>query len=120
MKLHLSDREKAKLGKSELHVEISQISYQPFTLSQQLDLELKKAKKEADLAGQTFNERATRYKYWRYHLLAGSPDPSYKLTVTGKKASETIVQRSQDMTSFYRLVDSAVMNMGTYQTLPIV
>ncbi|MGZ1176139.1 YfhO family protein [Lactobacillus delbrueckii subsp. bulgaricus] len=118
LKLHLSDKEKAKLGKSELHVEISQISYQPFTLSQQLDLELKKAKQEADLAGQTLNERATRYKYWRYHLLAGSPDPSYKLTVTGKKASETIVQRSQDMTSFYRLVDSAVMNMGTYQTLP--
>ena len=94
------------------------MSYQPLALSQQLDLELKKAKQQADLTGKAFNQTQTKYKYWRYHLLAGSPDPSYKLSVSTKKTTETLAQPSQEMTSFFRLVDGGTLNLGSYQTLP--
>ena len=116
--IKLSKKALAKLGKCELHVELSQVSYQPLALSQQLDLELKKAKQQADLTGKAFNQTQTKYKYWRYHLLAGSPDPSYKLSVSTKKTTETLAQPSQEMTSFFRLVDGGTLNLGSYQTLP--
>lgn len=116
--IKLSQKALAKLGKCELHVELSQVSYQPMTLSQQLDLELKKAKQQADLTGKAFNQTQTKYKYWRYHLLAGSPDPSYKISVSTNKTTETLAQPSQEMTSFFRLVDGGTLNLGSYQTLP--
>ena len=118
LRLFLTKKQKAQLGKSELHLEFRSIKYQPFTFAQQLKYELKRAEQNADLKSASFNRVQNRYKYLRYHLLAGSPDISYSLTVTGSKAAETISQPSVEATSFFRLVKGGTMNLGVYSSLP--
>ena len=104
-----------KLRGSELHVEFSKISYQPFSLKQQIKLELKKARQTAGYnPGETTNWKATWYKYWRYHLLAGSPDKSYTLKISSSKGTEEISQPKQSVLSFFKLVKNGTMNIGYF------
>ena len=75
----LTNKQFAKrLKESELHVEFQTIKYQPLTLKQQLAAEMAHAKQTANFnPGAALNEKSVWYKYWRYHLINGSPDISY-------------------------------------------
>lgn len=116
----LNNKKYAKqLANSELHVEFQSIKYTPLTLKAQLKQEMKKAQQTAGYQqGQFLNLKATWYKYWRYHLLNGSPDPSYTLKITSKYGTESISQPKQSVLSFFKVVKNGTMNIGYFKSLP--
>lgn len=114
LRLNLSAKERKRLKGCELHVEFSNIKYVPFSLNKQISYEMKHAQDTKSSQATSVNDTHNWFKYMRYHILQGTPDLSYKLVMTGSKATETIMQPSQDMTSFFKIVNNGTMNMGYY------
>ncbi|MBM6728244.1 YfhO family protein [Limosilactobacillus ingluviei] len=112
----LTNKQFAKrLKESELHVEFQTIKYQPLTLKQQLAAEMAHAKQTANFnPGAALNEKSVWYKYWRYHLINGSPDISYTLQLTSKYGTEKISQPKQSVLSFFKVVKNGTMNVGYF------
>ncbi|WP_025022391.1 YfhO family protein [Ligilactobacillus hayakitensis] len=103
---------------SELHVEINDIKYTPFSFKKQIQFEEKNQADDLTKGLLASNDRLAYYKYFRYHVLKGSPDMSYNITVNSKLGAETIAQPRQSKTSFFKIVNNGTMNLGQFKTLP--
>lgn len=109
----------AKLyANSELHVEITNIKYTPFTFSQQIALEKRNSTYDLTNGLLGNNSILSYYKYFRYHILKGSPDNSYSLSVSSSLGTEKITQPNQNATSFYKVVTGGTLNSGYFTKLP--
>ena len=102
----------------ELHVEINDIKYTPFSFKKQIALEEKNQTDDLTNGLLAANEKLTYYKYFRYHVMKGSPDMSYALNISSNLGTETITQPRQSKTSFFKIVNSGTMNMGYFKNLP--
>ena len=102
----------------ELHVEINDIKYTPFSFKKQIALEEKNQTDDLTNGLLAANEKLAYYKYFRYHVLKGSPDMSYALNISSNLGTETIAQPRQSKTSFFKIVNSGTMNMGYFKNLP--
>lgn len=102
----------------ELQVDLSNIKYVPYTLKQQLALE--EQQKTSDLTQGLLeqNKLLNSYKYFRSHILQGSPDNSFSLSVTSPLGSEKLFQPKQNALSFYKVVTAGTLNLGYFETLP--
>lgn len=105
---------KKKLRGSELHIEFDQIKYTPFSLKDQINYELAHLKQMAINPGSVVNNRYNKYRYWRYHILNGSPDISFKINVGSKFGTSTISQPKQSTLSFFKVVKNTTLNIGYY------
>ncbi|QLI94269.1 YfhO family protein [Limosilactobacillus mucosae] len=105
---------KKQLKDSELHVEFASIKYQPFSMKQQIAYEQKHEEQQATNPGDIVNHRFNQYKFWRYHILNGSPDMSFAIKISGRLGSETIEQPKQSKLSFFKLVKNGTMNIGYF------
>lgn len=103
---------------SELHLEITDISYQPFSLKEQVKLEQRNNNNDLTRGIIGANSALTKYKYFRYHILKGSPDESFALNVTSNLGTEKISQPTQAATSFYKVVKNGTVNVGYFTKLP--
>ena len=103
-----------KLRGSELHIEFSQIKYTPFTMKQQIAYEQAHLKEMALNPGTVVNHRFNQYRYWRYHVLNGSPDISFKLNVGSKFGTATVDQARQSTLSLFKFVKDSTLNIGYY------
>lgn len=103
-----------KLRGSELHIEFSQIKYTPFSMKQQIAYEQAHLKEMATNPGTVINQRYNFYRYWRYHVLNGSPDISFKLNVGSKFGTATIEQARQSTLSLFKYVKNSTINIGYY------
>ena len=65
--------------------------------------------------GSVINQRFTKYQYWRYHVLNGSPDISFKLNYTSKFGTASVVQAKQNVLSLFKKVTNSTLNIGYYQ-----
>ncbi|MCP9316043.1 YfhO family protein [Liquorilactobacillus nagelii] len=99
----------------ELHVEISDLKYQQLKLSQQLKLEEIHQQTAADEGLLSNNNQLEYYRYLRYHILQGTPDNSFKLTVSSSLSDESLFQPQQDQLSFYKTVTGGVLNLGYFE-----
>ena len=115
-KIVLQDPE--QYGAGELHLEFSNIKYTPYTLRKQLKLESQNASTDLTQGLLDQNKMLTSYKYFRYHVLQGSPDSSFGLTVTSSLGSERLFQPKQNALSFYKTVTSGTLNSGYFKELP--
>ncbi|KRL05998.1 YfhO family protein [Liquorilactobacillus oeni] len=106
-----------KYKNCELHLEFENITYSPFSLQRQVQLELSHQK---SLNGKSpaLNQQLNYYSYLRYHILEGTPDKSYSLKVSSDKGTEKISQPSQAELSFYKSVSNGLLNLGTFSKLP--
>ncbi|GBG95440.1 membrane protein [Ligilactobacillus salitolerans] len=110
---------KAYYPGSELHVEITNIRYQPYSLKDQIKLEQLHQNSQGLTGLLAQNNRYNYYKYLRYHVLQGSPDTSYKLDVQSNLGTETLEQPKQNALSFYKKVTNGTLNMGYFkESLP--
>lgn len=102
----------------ELQLDLSHIKYVPYTLKKQLALE--EQQKVSDLTQGLLeqNKLLTSYKYFRYHILQGSPDNSFSLSVSSPLGSEKLFQPKQNALSFYKVVTAGTLNLGYFETLP--
>ncbi|KRM94926.1 hypothetical protein FC19_GL000027 [Liquorilactobacillus aquaticus DSM 21051] len=103
---------------SELHLEFSDIKYKPEKLKNQLELEKQKRLSTSSGSSLTLNNSLSYYQNLRYHILQGTPDSSFLLTVTSPLTSGTIKQPKQNELSFYKTVKNGVLNMGYFASLP--
>lgn len=103
-----------KLRGSELHIDFSSIKFTPFTMKQQIKYEQKHQKQMAVNPGQFINQRFNHYKYWRYHVLNGTPDISFKLNYQSKFGTATIEQPKQSILSLFKKVRNGSLNIGYY------
>lgn len=103
-----------KLKNSELHIDFSTIKYTPFTMKNQLKYEQKHLLQMAVNPGEYINHRFNQYKYWRYHVLNGSPDISFKLNFASKFGTATIEQPKQSTLSLFKKVKNGTVNIGYY------
>ncbi|KRL00270.1 YfhO family protein [Liquorilactobacillus capillatus] len=103
---------------SELHLEISNLSYTPVTLSEQLRLEQQKRHAISINSPLTLNDSLSYYQNLRYHILQGTPDNSFALTVTSPLTTGTLKQPKQNELSFYKTISNGVLNLGYFPTLP--
>lgn len=102
------------LKSSELHLELSDISYQPFSLDKQVKLETQKQTNDLTKGFLASNSSLASYKYLRTSILQGSPDNSFSLSVTSNLGTEKITQPKQSALSFYKVVKDTTMNIGYF------
>lgn len=103
-----------KLRGSELHIDFSSIKFTPFTMKQQIKYEQQHQTQMAVNPGQFINHRFNQYKYWRYHVLNGTPDISFKLNFQSKFGLATIEQPKQSILSLFKKVRNGSLNIGYY------
>ncbi|AWD62313.1 membrane protein [Limosilactobacillus reuteri] len=109
-----SKKMQQKLKGSELHIEFSKIKYTPFSMKEQIAYEQAHLKETVLNPGNVINQRYTHYRYWRYHVLNGSPDISFKLNVGSKFGTATIEQARQSTLSLFKHVSNSTLNIGYY------
>lgn len=109
-----SKKMQQKLKSSELHIEFSKIKYTPFSMKEQIAYEQAHLKETVLNPGNVINQRYTHYRYWRYHILNGSPDISFKLNVGSKFGTATIEQARQSTLSLFKHVTNSTLNIGYY------
>lgn len=109
-----SKKMQQKLKGSELHIEFSKIKYTPFSMKEQIAYEQAHLKETVLNPGNVINQRYTHYHYWRYHVLNGSPDISFKLNVGSKFGTATIEQARQSTLSLFKHVTNSTLNIGYY------
>lgn len=109
-----SKKMQQKLKGSELHIEFSKIKYTPFSMKEQIAYEQAHLKETVLNPGNVINQRYTHYRYWRYHVLNGSPDISFKLNVGSKFGTATIEQTRQSTLSLFKHVTNSTLNIGYY------
>ncbi|MBZ2405592.1 YfhO family protein [Liquorilactobacillus hordei] len=103
---------------SELHIELNNIKYQQLSLKKQIQLE---QNKQATLTSNgiiTNDDSYNYYRYLRYHILNGSPDNSFSISVSSNLGTESITQPKQSELSFYKTVKSGVLNLGYFTSTP--
>lgn len=99
---------------SELHLEFTNIKYQPYSLDQQIKFEQLHQSSRGMTGLLSQNNQYNYYKYLRYHVLQGSPDTSFKLNVDSSLGTETIEQPKQSALSFYKDIKGGSMNVGHF------
>ena len=109
-----SKKMQQKLKGSELHIEFSKIKYTPFSMKEQIAYEQAHLKETVLNPGNVINQRYTHYRYWRYHVLNGSPDISFKLNIGSKFGTATIEQARQITLSLFKHVTNSTLNIGYY------
>lgn len=109
-----SKKMQQKLKGSELHIEFSKIKYTPFSMKEQIAYEQAHLKETVLNPGNVINQRYTHYRYWRYHVLNGSPDISFKLNIGSKFGTATIEQARQSTLSLFKHVTNLTLNIGYY------
>lgn len=109
-----SKKMQQKLKGSESHIEFSKIKYTPFSMKEQIAYEQAHLKETVLNPGNVINQRYTHYRYWRYHVLNGSPDISFKLNVGSKFGTATIEQARQSTLSLFKHVTNSTLNIGYY------
>lgn len=109
-----SKKMQQKLKGSELHIEFSKIKYTPFSMKEQIAYEQAHLKETILNPGNVINQRYTHYRYWRYHVLNGSPDISFKLNIGSKFGTATIEQARQSTLSLFKHVTNSTLNIGYY------
>lgn len=103
------------LAGSELHFDFSTIHFTPFTMKEQLKYEQAHLRQQAAFSpGQLVNHRFNQYRYWRYHVLNGSPDISFKLNFYSRFGTATITQAKQSTLSMFKMVKNGTVNIGYY------
>lgn len=103
-----------KLRGSELHIEFSQIKFTPFSMKKQIKYEQQHLQQMATNPGSMVNYKYNQYRYWRYHILNGSPDISFKINVGSRFGTATINQPKQSTLSFFKQVKNTTLNIGYY------
>lgn len=103
-----------KLRGSELHIEFAKIKYRPFTMKEQIHYEQRHLQQMATTPGSVINQRFNYYRYWRYHVLSGTPDISFKLNYSSKFGTATVEQAKQNVLSLFRRVTNSTLNIGYY------
>ncbi|BAG25345.1 conserved hypothetical protein [Limosilactobacillus reuteri subsp. reuteri JCM 1112] len=109
-----SKKMQQKLKGSELHIEFSKIKCIPFSMKEQIAYEQAHLKETVLNPGNVINQRYTHYRYWRYHVLNGSPDISFKLNIGSKFGTATIEQARQSTLSLFKHVTNSTLNIGYY------
>lgn len=109
-----SKKMQQKLKGSELYIEFSKIKYTPFSMKEQIAYEQAHLKETVLNPGNVINQRYTHYRYWRYHVLNGSPDISFKLNIGSKFGTATIEQARQSTLSLFKHVTNSTLNIGYY------
>lgn len=109
-----SKKMQAKLKGSELHIEFTKIKYKHFTMKQQIAYEQEHLRQLAINPGSIVNHRFNQYRYWRYHVLNGSPDISFKINIGSKFGTATIEQARQSTLSLFKFVQNTNLNIGYY------
>lgn len=99
---------------SELHIEFSKIKYTPFTMKEQIDHDMHHWQAMANNPGSVFNERFNKYRYWRYHVLNGSPDISFQLNYSSRFGTASVIQAKQNVLSLFKHVTNGTLNIGYY------
>ncbi len=99
---------------SELHIEFSKIKYTPFTMKEQIDHDMHHRQAMANNPGSVFNERFNKYRYWRYHVLNGSPDISFQLNYSSRFGTASVIQAKQNVLSLFKHVTNGTLNIGYY------
>lgn len=99
---------------SELHIEFSKIKYTPFTMKEQIHYDMQHRAAMANNPGSVFNQRFNKYRYWRYHVLNGSPDISFALNYTSRFGTASITQAKQNVLSLFKHVTDGTLNIGYY------
>ena len=99
---------------SELHIEFSKIKYTPFTMKEQIDHDMHHRQAMANNPGSVFNERFNNYRYWRYHVLNGSPDISFELDYFSRFGTASVIQAKQNVLSLFKHVTNGTLNIGYY------
>ena len=111
--------EPEKYGAGELHFSFSQIKYTPFTFSEQLALEKRKQTNDLTQGILAKNELLSSYKYFRYHILQGSPDNSFSLSVTSDLGQEkNSSSLNKTLCHFIKLLLKVLLNSGYFKELP--
>lgn len=105
---------KQKLCGSELHIEFSQIKFTPFSMKEQIKYEQQHLQQMATNPGSIVNHKYNQYRYWRFHVLNGSPDISFKINVGSRFGTATIEQPKQSTLSFFKQVKNSTLNIGYY------
>lgn len=108
------EKNRKQLQGSELHIDFTSIKYTPFSMKDQLKYEQNHLLQMAVNPGQYINHRFNQYKYWRYHVLNGSPDISFKLNFKSKFGTATIDQPKQSTLSLFKKVKNGSLNIGYY------
>lgn len=110
-KKRVADRYK----QTELHIEFAKIKYTPFSMKEQIKYDQQHLQEMALNPGSVINQRFNHYKYWRYHVLNGSPDISFKLNYTSKFGTASVIQAKQNVLSLFKKVTNATLNIGYYK-----
>ena len=100
---------------SELHIEFSKIKYTPFTMKEQIHYDMQHRAAMANNPGSVFNQRFNKYRYWRYHVLNGSPDISFQLNFSSRFGTASVVQAKQNVLSLFKHVTNGTLNIGYYE-----
>lgn len=100
---------------SELHIEFSKIKYTPFTMKEQIHYDMQHRAAMANNPGSVFNQRFNKYRYWRYHVLNGSPDISFQLNYSSRFGTASVVQAKQNVLSLFKHVTNGTLNIGYYE-----
>lgn len=100
---------------TELHIEFSKIKYTPFSMKEQIKYDQQHLQAMALNPGSVINQRFTHYKYWRYHVLNGSPDISFNLNYTSKFGVASVIQAKQNVLSLFKKVTNSTLNIGYYK-----
>lgn len=103
-----------QLRGSELHIEFSKIKFTPFSMKEQINYEQQHLQQMATKPGSAVNHKYNQYRYWRYHILNGSPDISFKINVGSRFGTATINQPKQSTLSFFKQVKNSTLNIGYY------
>ena len=100
---------------AELHIEFSKIKYTPFSMKEQIKYDKQHLQEMALNPGSVINQRFNTYKYWRSHVLNGSPDISFKLNFTSKFGDASVIQAKQNVLSLFKKVNNTTLNIGYYK-----
>lgn len=98
----------------ELHVEINDINYVPYSLKKQVSIEQRAKDNDPEQGILAQNKSLNYYRYLRYHVLQGSPNISYALKVDGPYGTEKISQHDQSALSFSRRLRTARSIWGIF------
>lgn len=98
----------------ELHVEINDINYVPYSLKKQVSIEQRAKDNDPEQGILAQNKSLNYYRYLRYHVLQGSPNISYALKVDGPYGTEKISQPDQSALSFFKKVTNGTLNLGYF------
>lgn len=104
-----------QLRGSELHIEFSKIKFTPFTMKEQIKYEQQHLQQMATNPGSLVNHKYNQYRYWRFHVLNGSPDISFNINVGSRFGEATISQPKQSTLSFFKQVKNTTLNIGYYK-----